>query len=159
MRIILIVAALSFALDQVSKLFAMQALALTEAGRIDVVPPFLRFIEAWNKGINFGIFASHEDLARWLLIGVALVISVALCLWARRKGGVYLPIGAGLVAGGALGNAVDRLRFGAVQDFLNMSCCGIDNPYVFNIADVTIFAGALLIAFTADKSARPGRGG
>ena len=51
--------------------------------------------------------------------------------------------------GGALGNAWDRLQYGAVADFLNMSCCGIDNPYAFNIADVAIFAGAALIALKA----------
>ena len=49
--------------------------------------------------------------------------------------------------GGALGNAFDRLVYGAVADFLNMSCCGIDNPYAFNIADIAIFAGAIGLAF------------
>ena len=57
--------------------------------------------------------------------------------------------GAGVVIGGALGNAWDRLQYGAVADFMNMSCCGIDNPYAFNIADVAIFAGAALIALKA----------
>jgi signal peptidase II len=45
--------------------------------------------------------------------------------------------------GGALGNVVDRLIYGAVADFLNMSCCGIDNPYAFNVADIAVFAGAI----------------
>ena len=60
-----------------------------------------------------------------------------------------LAWGAGIVIGGAMGNAWDRLQYGAVADFLNMSCCGINNPFAFNIADVAIFAGAALIALKA----------
>ena len=72
--------------------------------------------------------------------------------WARGKDSRWFLFGAGLVVGGALGNVVDRVRFGAVADFLNMSCCGIDNPYVFNIADIAIFAGAgLLILVSGEK--------
>ena len=56
-------------------------------------------------------------------------------------------ISAGLLIGGALGNAFDRVVYGAVADFLNMSCCGFDNPYAFNIADIAIFSGAIGLAF------------
>ena len=67
----------------------------------------------------------------------------------RRFADTWLmTLSAGLLVGGALGNVVDRLVYGYVVDFLNMSCCGIRNPYVFNIADIFIFAGAIgLIAF------------
>ena len=54
-----------------------------------------------------------------------------------------MQVAGGLLVGGALGNVIDRITWGAVADFLNMSCCGIDNPYAFNIADISIFAGAL----------------
>jgi signal peptidase II len=57
---------------------------------------------------------------------------------------------AGVLIGGALGNVVDRVVYGAVADFLNMSCCGIENPYAFNVADVAIFVGALGLVFFAD---------
>ncbi|MEC8796836.1 MAG: signal peptidase II, partial [Pseudomonadota bacterium] len=60
-------------------------------------------------------------------------------------------IGAGLLVGGALGNAIDRIVFGAVADFLNMSCCGIANPYAFNVADIAIFAGVFAIAVFGDR--------
>ena len=60
-----------------------------------------------------------------------------------------MPLSLSLILGGALGNVVDRLVYGAVADFLNMSCCGIENPYAFNVADIAIFAGAIgLILFT-----------
>ena len=60
-----------------------------------------------------------------------------------------MAYGAGLVLGGAIGNAIDRVRHGAVADFLNTSCCGIDNPFSFNVADIAIFLGALWIALKA----------
>ncbi len=66
-----------------------------------------------------------------------------------RRQSATLALGAGLVVGGALGNALDRLTRGAVTDFLNTSCCGIDNPFSFNVADIAIFAGAVWIALKA----------
>ncbi len=61
----------------------------------------------------------------------------------RDNPGSLVRISTGLLVGGALGNVVDRLVYGAVADFLNMSCCGVDNPFSFNVADVAIFAGAI----------------
>ena len=61
----------------------------------------------------------------------------------EAQAGRRVQVAAGLVIGGALGNVVDRIAYGAVADFLNMSCCGISNPYSFNIADIAVFAGAL----------------
>ena len=83
-------------------------------------------------------------------------------LWVRREEpGRWAQISAGLLVGGALGNVIDRVIYGAVADFLNMSCCGIENPYAFNVADISIFAGAIgLILFTGgsknDKAAKGG---
>ena len=61
----------------------------------------------------------------------------------------------GLLVGGAIGNAVDRVLYGAVADFLNMSCCGIRNPYAFNVADISIFIGAIGLVFFASGNAKP----
>jgi signal peptidase II len=73
---------------------------------------------------------------------------------------VWAQISTGLLIGGALANVVDRLVYGYVLDFLNMSCCGINNPFVFNIADIFIFAGAIgLVIFTDDSSAKPPKRG
>jgi signal peptidase II len=143
-----------FAADRLSKWWVVEWLDLGHLGRVDVLPPYLNFVMAWNRGINFGVLGGGPQ---WILILLAAAISGALVWWVYRQargkeGKARVPAlawGAGIVVGGALGNAWDRFQYGAVADFLNMSCCGIDNPYAFNIADVAIFAGAALIAFRA----------
>ncbi|MGX9352740.1 signal peptidase II [Shimia sp. W99] len=138
----------AFITDQASKYAVVHMLNLREVLFIDVLPPLLRFTMAWNEGINFGLFANSADTARWVLIGVALAVSAFVLFWVRRDPpGKWGMISAGLLIGGAIGNVVDRLLYGAVADFLNMSCCGIDNPFAFNLADVWIFAGALGLVF------------
>ncbi len=143
-------AALTLALDQISKIGVVQLLDLKTRGQIDVIPPLLSFRMAWNRGMNFGLFASNADLARWLLIGVALAISTWVVWWVRRDGlGLLAQIGAGLLVGGALGNVLDRLVYGAVADFLNMSVPGLSNPWSFNIADAAIFLGAVMLVLSS----------
>lgn len=144
------------ALDRLTKWWVVEAMDLAHLGRIEVWPPFLTFVMAWNRGVNFGIGAGGPEAMRWVLIGVAVTISAVLVVWVRRRAarhgaGPAMPLawGAGILIGGALGNAWDRLIYGAVADFLNMSCCGVVNPYAFNVADVAIFAGAGLIAWKA----------
>ncbi len=139
-----------FLADQATKYLVVQWLDLATRLRIDVLPPFLTFRMAWNRGVNFGLFSGAD--MRWVLIGVALAISALVLTWVWRDGGSrWVHASAGLLIGGALGNVVDRLLYGAVADFLNMTCCGFENPYAFNLADIAIFAGALgLIVFTGD---------
>lgn len=150
MRTLSLTALAVFALDQFSKLVVVHALNLRSVGEIDVLPPYLVFRMAWNRGINFGLMAGDGQAMRWGLIVVSLAIAGWVVLWMRRdRPGRAALVSAGLLVGGALGNALDRVLYGAVADFLNMSCCGIDNPYAFNVADIAIFAGALgLILFT-----------
>ena len=153
----LIAGAVVFAADRLSKWWVVEWMDLDHFGRIEVLPPYLNLVMAWNRGINFGIGASGPEMMRWALILLAVAISVALVWWVHRRdaredakqSAPALAWGAGVIVGGALGNAWDRLQYGAVADFLNMSCCGIDNPFAFNIADVAIFAGAALIALKA----------
>ncbi|WGV15338.1 signal peptidase II [Fuscovulum ytuae] len=164
MKTAAITAAVIFVLDQVTKVAIVHGLNLIERGVIDVAPPFLTFRMAWNRGVNFGLLAHDADFMRWVLIAVAIAISLWVWLWVRREEpGRWAQISAGLLVGGALGNVIDRVVYGAVADFLNMSCCGIENPYAFNVADISIFAGAIgLILFTggSDKTAKgdPGKG-
>jgi len=144
----------SLVLDQATKLWVVRGLNLREVSQIDVLPPYLNFRMAWNRGMNFGLFANHAELTRWLLIAIALGIVVWVVWWIRRADqGQMAHLSAGLLIGGALGNVMDRLLYGAVADFLNMSCCGFSNPFSFNIADIAVFAGAVgLIFFSREKN-------
>lgn len=136
-----------FALDRLTKWWVVDVLDLASRNEIEIWPPFLNFRMAWNQGVNFGLLSSGSDSARWALIGLALAISMFLTVWALRRRTPAFVIGTGILVGGAVGNAWDRMSsWGAVADFLNMSCCGIDNPYAFNVADIAIFAGAAIIA-------------
>ena len=148
-RIIVVVALLVLAADQLSKWWVVEAMGLEERLAIPVLPPFLTFKMAWNTGINFGLFGGGSEVTRWVLIGISVAVSAALVWWVLRRRSRAMAYGAGLVLGGAIGNAIDRVRHGAVADFLNTSCCGIDNPFSFNIADIAIFLGAVWIALRA----------
>ena len=139
------VASLTFIVDQASKFYVVQYLNLKDKFSIDVISPFLNFEMAWNKGINFGFFGSGGDLSRWVLIILSLVISLGLLWWIRKSTNVIRQFCVALIIGGALGNAIDRVVFGAVADFLNVSCCGIQNPFSFNVADIAIFFGAVVL--------------
>ncbi len=157
MRLIALIAVVTFALDQISKWAVVWGLNLAEVGVIEVIDPYLTFRMAWNRGVNFGLFSGQADAMRWVLIAVALAICVWVVVWMRReRASMPARVSAGLLIGGALGNVVDRVLYGAVADFLNMSCCGIENPYAFNVADITIFMGAIgLVLFTGSKPAPP----
>lgn len=149
MRLVFWVAFWAFLIDQISKYVMLHIVNLSQIRGVDVLPPLLQFRYGENRGINFGLFGDAPDVVRWVLIGFSLFVVCAVCWWVRRfQGNLWMCLSAGLLVGGALGNVVDRLAYGFVVDFLNMSCCGINNPYVFNIADIFIFAGAIgLILF------------
>lgn len=156
MRILWITAAIVFVLDQVTKVVVVHWLNLKELGSLDVLPPFVNFRMAWNRGINFGLFAGDADWTRWLLIAIALAITAWVLWWLHREDeGRLANLSGGLLVGGAIGNVIDRVLYGAVADFLNMSCCGFSNPWSFNVADISIFAGAIgLILFAGRDKGR-----
>lgn len=162
MRRFWIIALATFGIDQISKYLIVHWLDLINRGEIDVFPPYLVFRMAWNRGVNFGLLAHGSDLARWGLIVLALAISAWVVWWMRGERGNWKALASGgLLVGGALGNVIDRVLYGAVADFLNMSCCGFENPYAFNVADIAVFAGALGLVFFAGsppKPAKPDRG-
>lgn len=138
-----------FLADQASKYVMLHVLNLRQIQSIDVLHPLLRFRYGENRGINFGLFGDAPDLVRWVLVAFSILVVIGVTWWIRRfKGNMLMLVSAGMLIGGALGNVIDRLAYGFVVDFLNMSCCGIDNPFVFNVADIFIFAGAIgLILF------------
>jgi signal peptidase II len=134
---------IAFGFDRLSKIIIVQWLNLASVGHISVWPPYLNFVMAWNKGVNFGFLKDFD--ARWLLVAFSIAASLALASWAYKKSGWTLALACGAVVGGALGNAYDRAVYGAVADYINVSCCAINNPYSFNVADVLIFGGAVFL--------------
>lgn len=153
MKLVFWVGFWTFLADQASKYLVVHILNLRNLGEIDVFPPIFNLRMAWNYGINFGFLSGDSPVTRWALIATALVISAAVVWWIRKEPTGRLGyISAGLLVGGAIGNVVDRLLYGAVADFINMGCCGYDNPYAFNIADIAVFAGAIgLVLFAGEK--------
>lgn len=138
-------------IDQLSKWFIIEKIDLDNIGIYDVYSPFLTLKMGWNTGINFGLFSGIHDYMRWILVLISIAICLFLLFWARNLKGNVVPILIGLVIGGAIGNVIDRIRFGAVVDFLNMSCCGIQNPYIFNLADIFVFIGLILLVVFLER--------
>jgi signal peptidase II len=145
-------AAIVIVIDQITKAVVLRGLEL--GAEPIVVTPFFNLVLVWNRGVSFGMFNSAGELAPWLLSGVALAVVVGLLIWLRRADHWWTVLGLGLVMGGALGNVIDRLRFGAVVDFLDFHAAGYHWP-AFNVADAAICVGA--VALLADGLLLPQR--
>lgn len=140
MRRGLLIAAAVLILDQVSKLAILD---LMQPPRTIEVLPVFNIVLAFNRGVSFSMFAGHDD-APLLLSGVAVVLVAALLWWLRSAEHALTRTAIGLVVGGAVGNLIDRLRYGAVVDFLDVHWGGWHWP-AFNVADSAITVGALLL--------------
>ena len=139
-----------FLIDQATKWLVVHWLDLRTQMEIDVLPPWVNLRMAWNRGVNFGLLADID--MRWVLVALAIGISSFVVVWVLREGGGRLvQVSAGLLVGGAIGNVVDRVLYGAVADFLNMSCCGLENPWAFNVADIAVFLGAVGLVLFAGR--------
>jgi signal peptidase II len=141
-RLGLTVALVLLGLDQLTKWAALYLLDL--AARPIAVTPFFNLVMVWNRGVSFGMLDRLGAVAPWLLSGLALAVVIGLLFWLRRSENAMMAIGLGLVIGGALGNVIDRLRYGAVVDFLDFHLAGWHWP-AFNLADAGICVGAGLI--------------
>jgi len=145
-------AAAIIVLDQILKYWIVQMMDLKTRLYVDVFPGYFHLIMTWNKGINFGLFAGDSLGQRVFITALAFVISGGVIWWMRREANAKVLISVGIFVGGAIGNAIDRIIYGAVADFLNVTCCGIHNPFAFNVADIAIFCGAFgLILFASDQ--------
>lgn len=163
----LILAAAVFAADQISKFVILEVLHFSPpgclrghmgCGFIEVSPVFdLRMV--WNYGISFGLMRADDPLARWGLVAMSFAISGLFLWWLKGAERRMTAISLGLVIGGALGNVIDRIRFGAVADFIDFSMDGRFFPWVFNVADAAITIGAILLAIDMILLAEePGKG-
>jgi signal peptidase II len=146
-----------FAADQASKVWAIALLDKPDAPRIDLTP-FLALTMSWNRGVAYTMLHSESDLGRYALVALALVASLVLCVLLWRAKGALSVAAFGCLIGGALGNALDRLTHGAVADFLYFHTPFWAGPlanYVFNLADVAIFAGAVLLIYESLTTKAP----
>ena len=148
-RIGFAVAAVALVLDQFSKnllLYGYDFLRLGHAARIEVLP-FFDLVMVWNRGISYGLLPADGAMGTVLLSLFSLLAIAAFIWWLLRVERRLVALGLGFLIGGALGNVIDRVRFGAVADFFHFHALGWD-WYVFNIADMAITVGA--IALLAD---------
>ena len=128
-------------LDQATKWAALESL---EAYQPVAVTSFFNLVLVWNRGVSFGMFAGAGDHGPWLLMALAAAIGAFLIVWLYRETRPVTRVALWLVLAGAVGNAIDRLRFGAVVDFLDFHLYGHHWP-AFNVADSAIVVGAGLI--------------
>ena len=143
-RLGLPVATVALALDQASKTAAL--MWLMDPPRVIPVTPFLNVTLSFNTGVTFGLGRSLGVEGAWLLAAFAGAVIAFLVRWLARSDGWAEAVGIGLVIGGALGNVADRLRQGAVTDWLDLHYAGWHWP-TFNLADVAIVSGVTLLLF------------
>jgi signal peptidase II len=149
-----LVALVAILADQLSKHWMLSTVLPCLSGppgpECQVVPPaievtgFFNLVTAWNFGVSFSMFYSQHDLMPYVLTAVALLFCAALLFWARRTDRPLHATATGMVVGGAIGNVIDRLRFGAVADFLDFHVAGWHWP-AFNVADCCIVVGVGLL--------------
>jgi signal peptidase II len=134
------------AIDQVHKWWMLSVYDIASKGRIEVTP-FFDIVFVKNIGISYSLFNQESALGQYLLAGFAVVASAALWVWLNRSSASRLmAISLALIIGGAIGNAIDRLRLGGVADFFSLHAYGF-YWYVFNIADMAIVAGVAALLY------------
>ena len=145
-----------FIFDQLTKAWVISGIDLREVGQVLVLPPIFNLTWVENRGVSFGLFG--DGSARWYLSVFSILVAGALAWWALKADRRLLITAIGLVMGGAIGNVIDRIRFGFVVDFLDFSGTGVF-PWVFNIADSAITVGVVLLildSLMSEKAAKVG---
>ena len=141
----LLIAVVACGLDQAVKLWLVQVFDLADRAPL-VVTPFLELLVTWNTGISYGLFQQQGPLAQWALLAFKAAAVVFLWIWLARASSRLTAVALGLIIGGALGNAIDRLHWPGVLDFVFFHLeTGTFSFrwYVFNLADTAIVAGVL----------------
>lgn len=141
----LVAAIAAVALDQASKLWLLFTFDIAARQPVHL-SSFLDLVLVWNKGISYGLLQHHGPLGQWALLAVKAVAVVALWIWLSRSEFRLTAVALGLIIGGAIGNGIDVLAYGAVADFVLFHITTATwsfNWYVFNLADVAIVAGVI----------------
>ncbi|MEM8627007.1 MAG: signal peptidase II [Pseudomonadota bacterium] len=139
----LAIAVATFAIDQANKWWFIAGLGMSEGQTIELTS-FLNLYYTRNLGVSYGLFQLNSDFGQRILAGIAVLISLGFLVWLIRTGSRLAGVAIGLIVGGALGNALDRITLGGVADFYQLHGFGY-SWYIFNIADVAIVLGAGLL--------------
>ena len=152
-----VVALIVCAIDQASKLWLLNVFDLANRGIVHITA-FLDFVLTWNTGISYGLFPQESDFGRYALLALKAGAVLILWIWLARAESRLTALSLGLIIGGALGNAVDRLAYGAVMDFVLFH---VTTPsfnftwYVFNLADAAIVAGVIGLLYESFLGGTP----
>jgi signal peptidase II len=142
------VAALVFALDQLTKWVVTGPLQLREVAQIYLLPIFnLTYVE--NNGISLGLLNATNPIGRWILVAVTSAIAVAVAVWIGREKSRIDQAALGMVLGGALGNILDRIRFGYVVDFADLHFGDFRPFLIFNVGDAAISIAVVILLLRA----------
>ncbi|MGX1099225.1 signal peptidase II [Amorphus sp. MBR-141] len=134
-------AAIVLVVDQAVKLWLLNVVDLAATGPLRVTP-FLDLVLVWNQGISYGMFQQETDLGRWLLVVFTGIITLFLGYWLAVARDRWTSASLALIVGGAVGNGIDRIAYGAVADFVHVFV-GSFSWYVFNVADAAIALGVI----------------
>jgi len=142
------IAALIFALDQLSKWVVTGPLQLREVGQVVLLPIFnLTYTE--NNGISLGLLNATNPVGRWMLVALTSVIAIGVAYWIGKEKNRFDQLALGMVLGGALGNILDRVRFGYVVDFADLHFGDFRPFLVFNVGDAAISIGVVILLLRA----------
>ncbi len=139
----IVTALIVLAADQASKWWVLHVLDLPALGSVRLLP-VLNFTMEWNRGVVFGLLNGVGTGNSIVLAGAALLVVAVLGIWLRRAERRLVALAIGAIAGGAVGNVIDRLHYGAVVDFIHAHAFGY-SWYIFNVADSAIFCGVLAL--------------
>ena len=145
----IVTAVVTLILDQASKLWLLDVFDIAHRGTVRVTP-FFDLVLAWNIGISFGWFQNDSPAAQVALMAVKAAAVIALAIWMARARTMMATIALGMIIGGAIGNAIDRIAYGAVVDFALFHVQIGEktfNWYVFNLADVAIVVGVIALLY------------
>ena len=155
-RVGLITAAVTAVLDQALKLWLLFAFDLQSRGVVRLTP-FLDLVLVWNRGISYGLFQQDGPLGQWVLLALTAFAVTLLWIWLARSTSRLMSVSLALIIGGAVGNAIDRVAYGAVADFvlLHLTTASFSFKwYVFNLADAAIVAGVAGLLYDSVASHR-----
>ena len=150
LRLGLFTASIIILLDQFSKWLVSATLPLDR--KIELLP-FFNLVEVWNRGVSFGMFSNGANYTPYILMLLTIIIVIFLLFWLKKEENKLIIISLGFIIGGAVGNLIDRIRFNAVYDFLDVFVGTYHWP-AFNIADSAVFIGACYLIIESFTDAK-----